>query len=59
MSDENALAAVKNDIAAGADFAAKAKEFSTCPSGTTALPISLIISTCETLHSINRDLVGR
>ena len=60
MSDENALTAVKNDIVAGADFAAKAKEFSTCPSGTPAAPtISLMASTFETLHSINHGLVGR
>ena len=33
MKDEAALTAVKDEIAAGADFAEKAKEHSTCPSG--------------------------
>ena len=33
MKDEAALIAVKDEIAAGADFADKAKEHSTCPSG--------------------------
>ena len=33
MKDEAALTAIKDEIAAGADFAEKAKEHSTCPSG--------------------------
>jgi hypothetical protein len=33
MKDEAALNAVKDEIAAGAEFADKAKEHSTCPSG--------------------------
>ena len=33
MKDEAALSAIKDEIAAGADFAEKAKAHSTCPSG--------------------------
>eukprot|EP01045_Picozoa_sp_COSAG04_P015301 COSAG04_NODE_1200_length_7773_cov_5.364999_2_plen_45_part_00 len=33
MKDEAALKAVADEIAGGADFAEKAKEHSTCPSG--------------------------